>query len=154
MKLLAAVLFCVLHGVASAQSATYNGVSLKSGLDAYDRIYVTKNPSEGDSHERTMLIAYVYGMLAVHRENNLKAMILFTAGNDPKVGHTKQRSEVDAARLNTLLAFTPLLTLPDNVPTEQLVAILRKYLNEHPERWDQHGAILITAALVDAFPRK
>jgi Rap1a immunity proteins len=154
VKLLAAVLLCVLHGVASAQGATFNGVSLKRGLDAYDRIHVTKNASDTDFQEMTLLIGYVSGMLAVHRENNIRAVALFVAGKEIKDLSKKQRSEVESDRLMRLLGFTPLLALPDNVPVEQLLAVLRKYLNEHPERWDQHGAILITAALADAFPRK
>jgi hypothetical protein len=155
MKYFAAVLLCILHGLASAQASSYNGVSLKKGLDAYDRIYVTRNASDDDFRDGTMLIAYVSGMLAVHRANNLTAMLLFAGTNVSTDGNAKQNmSEVNAVRLRTLLAFTPLLTLPDNVPPDQLVAILRKFLNEHPERWGQQAANLITDALAEAFPRK
>ena len=155
MKFLVATLLCVLYALAHAQAPTYNGVSLKKGLDAYDRMYVTKNASDDDFRDGTMLIAYISGMLAVHRTNNLTAMLLFAANNVSTGGKSKQAmSGTDSVRLKTLLAFTPLLTLPENVPPEQLVAILRKFLNEHPERWSQHAAGLITEALAEAFPQK
>lgn len=155
LKSLIAVLLFVLHGLAIAQSSAYNGVSVKKGLDAYDRIYVTKNASDDDFREGTMLIAYVSGMLAVHRANNLTAVLLFAANNPESAGAARPKtSEVEVMRLKTMLVFTPLLSLPEALPPKQLVAILRKFLNEHPERWSQSAVSLITDALVGAFPSK
>lgn len=36
--------------------------------------------------------------------------------------------------------------------TLQSVAVTRRYLNQHPERWQHHPAFLIREALVEAFP--
>jgi hypothetical protein len=36
--------------------------------------------------------------------------------------------------------------------TLQTVEIVRRFVLEHPERWDQHGSEIVRAALLAAFP--
>jgi hypothetical protein len=36
--------------------------------------------------------------------------------------------------------------------TLQTLTIVRRYLNDHPERWDRHPAFLVRDALKGAFP--
>ncbi len=41
---------------------------------------------------------------------------------------------------------------PAGVPTTQVVRIFAKYLHSHPEQLDANAAVLLTAALREAFP--
>ncbi|TRZ50641.1 hypothetical protein D4S03_06450 [bacterium] len=44
--------------------------------------------------------------------------------------------------------------LQKNVNMGQICAIVSKYLKNHPERWNESAAILVIAALQEAFPLK
>jgi hypothetical protein len=41
---------------------------------------------------------------------------------------------------------------PVPLKQEQVVAIARKYIDAHPEKWDQPASMLIRNALIEAFP--
>lgn len=43
---------------------------------------------------------------------------------------------------------------PSNATNAQLTAIVRKYLNDHPEKWNHMASSLVLIALRDAFCRK
>ena len=153
---LAIIVFCAFLATSSvAQTSSQDGNWIKKGVDAFDRVNTTRNGSNEDLLDSVALISYVSGMLAVHRQNNFGAIILFSTVNkasDP-AGQPKL-SPTDAASLGTMLAFTPLRKLPDNVSPQQLVAILRRYLDTYPEKWGQPAPTLITNALAEAFPRQ
>jgi len=66
---------------------------------------------------------------------------------------------LDAFRVMRVFDSTPgaetrsMFCIPDtNVSTTQVVRIFAKYLHGHPEHLDANAAILLTAALRDAFP--
>lgn len=44
--------------------------------------------------------------------------------------------------------------IPEEVRVSQSVAIVKKYLADHPNQWHRAGKILVVAALVEAFPCK
>lgn len=49
-------------------------------------------------------------------------------------------------------ASARILSLPDDVSVAQLCAIVGRYIEEHPELWNQPGWFLALSALRDAFP--
>jgi hypothetical protein len=66
---------------------------------------------------------------------------------------------LDAFRVLRVFDSTPgaetrsMFCIPDtNVSTTQVVRIFAKYLHGHPEHLDANAAILLTAALREAFP--
>lgn len=61
--------------------------------------------------------------------------------------------EIDT-QLRITFALTPLLAIPDTLNPQQIVAILRKYLDSNPEKWDTNASLLITDALQQAFAKK
>ena len=74
-------------------------------------------------------------MLAVHRLNNLLASLVIGASNQPSgKARREKQSANNAMHVRTALAFTPLLAIPDELTPQQIVAVLRKYLDAHPEK--------------------
>ena len=55
--------------------------------------------------------------------------------------------------VDTLLAAdSKAFKLPPNVKTNQVVAVVVKFLKEHPERWNESAVLLVAAALTKSFP--
>jgi hypothetical protein len=46
------------------------------------------------------------------------------------------------------------LEVPDDVTPGQIFAIVAKYLNNHPEKWNEQAVILVVEAITEAFPQK
>mgnify|MGYP006312936657 CR=1 FL=1 len=44
--------------------------------------------------------------------------------------------------------------VPDNVTLGQLCRIVKKYMEEHPERMHFHAVTIVILAIKDAFPKK
>jgi hypothetical protein len=141
--------FAALVLSAHAQPQRHDGNWLNAGLDAYERIAVTRNANEEDMVAGTAFMSYVTGLLSVHRRNNMTASVLHLA-----LTHEKGRtlSEADRARINTLRLFTPLAGLPDDLSAPQVAATIRKYLAANPAKWSKPADILIHSALVAEFP--
>lgn len=51
-----------------------------------------------------------------------------------------------------VLTVSRLLCVRPGVSTEQVMAIGRKYLADHPEAWDLPPSVLLKAAFTAAFP--
>lgn len=45
-----------------------------------------------------------------------------------------------------------LLCVPNGVTMGQMLAIVKKYVREHPEKWMWNGSWMVTMALSEAFP--
>ena len=43
---------------------------------------------------------------------------------------------------------------PETLKERQLVAVVKKYIDDHPEKWDQPASMLVRNALIEAFPPK
>ena len=43
---------------------------------------------------------------------------------------------------------------PVPIKTAQVVAVVKKYLDDHPEKWNQPASWLVRNALIEAFPPK
>lgn len=152
---LAIIVFCAVLATSSlAQTPTADGNWIKKGIDAFERVNTTRNGSNEDLLDSSALIYYVGGMVAVHRQNNLVTIIFLSAANksnDPAA--VPKLSPTDEARVQGMMALTPLRKLPDNLSSQQLIAVLRKHLDKYPERWGQPAAVLVANALEEAFAR-
>lgn len=153
---LLASFFLLFAGVAWAQQAeTVDGHWIKKGINAFNRVYVTKKPSDTDYVDSVALVSYLSGMIAVHKNNNMLAVLLVSA----KDSQNKQlppgkKPLAGDEQLKVAFAFTPLLALPDKLSSEQVIGILQRYLEAHPEKWNTSAPYLITEALKEAFSQK
>lgn len=148
------LLFVFSSPVYSQLPITPNGNWIKDGIDAFDRVYVTRNGTNEDLEDSSMLISFVYGMIAVHRQNNLLATLLITASSPSNSNKSAKGMTPEAtARVKTALAFVPLFCIPDTVTPAQIVAVLRKYLESNPEQWNKNAPVLITDALKTSFKK-
>lgn len=130
--------------------ATKDGTWMKDSIGAYERATVTKNSSDDDIFKGVALVSYISGVLSVHQQNNMTATLIVAAS---KVDGKGKRSTTDEARLRTAFSFVPLLSVPDNISTGQTIAILKKYLNENPEKWQLSAHLLIQDAFKEAFEK-
>lgn len=151
MKLIIILTLAIASLHAWGQTAPRDGNWIKNGLDAYDRTFVTRNGSDADDVSSVILVSYVSGMLAVHRSNNLSALVLAATLN-PTIGKTI--SELNRSKIQTTFFFAPLIKLPDDLSPQQIAAILRKLLQQNPARWSEPADKLITAAFATEFPSK
>ncbi len=156
MKALIGLVLCLLSAASFAQQQpAIDGNWIKNSIDAYDRVNVTRNGTSDDVSDSLLFIYYVSGMLAVHRQNNLLAS-MFAFGLDKAKKpqpNAAASAEIDK-QLRIAFAFTPLLAIPDTLTPQQIVAILRKYLNANPEKWGTNAPLLITNAFQEAFAKK
>ena len=133
-KTIASFVLCCCSVLAAAQPpVTLDGYWLKQSVDAFNRIYVTKNIRAGDFENSFLLIGYVAGILVVHRQNNMMASILVATAADNQTKDPKTLA--DDMKVKTALAFAPLLGIPDDLSPQQIVAVLQKYLDAHPGKW-------------------
>jgi hypothetical protein len=151
MKVCISLCLLLFTTCAMAQVVKRDGVWLKNGIDAYDRTFVLKNGSDQDVSDALILVAYVSGMLEVHRQNNLNAGLIAMGANS---GRVRKMSEADAAKVKIALFFAPLLKVPDDLSPPQVVAILRKYLSQNPAKWTEPAHELVTDAFVSEYPVK
>jgi hypothetical protein len=150
MKIVLVVLLGLCLQASYAQGSPRDGNWLKNGLDAFDRTTVTQTSRDGDGVEAAVLIAYVYGMLAVHRQNNFTAGVLSAALMQPN----STLSDVNRAKLQIANVFVPLLTIPDELSPQQVAAVLRKHLAQNPSHWGRPAERLITDAFASEFGAK
>lgn len=155
MKSIVGLVLWLLSTLCSAQQPeALDGNWIKHSIDAYHRAYVSRNGTSQDISDSLVFMSFVSGMLAVHRQNNLTASLL-------SYGLTQQKGKVGAAagaeidkQLRVAFVFTPLLALPEQLSPQQIVAILRRYMDTNPEKWGSGAPLLITEALQQAFARK
>ena len=154
MKALLFLVLSLTHAWASAQSSSLDGNWLKQGVDAFERAHISRSGTAEDLNTSTAFVSYLSGMVAVHRQNNLLAILLWSGAkkSTDKTGQVRL-SEPDTVRIQTAAAFTPLRSLPDNLSPQQLVAVIHRFLDDHPEKWGADASSLVTEALRSAFSK-
>ena len=139
-------------GSVAQQHLTLDGTWIKSSIDAFDRVNVTRNGTSEDEINSIAFLSYVGGILAVHRHNNMRAAIAVSGLSEAKKASksTAASAEIDK-QMKVVFYFVPLLRVPDSLSPQQIVAIHRKYLEANPEKWNIQAALLITNAFEAAF---
>lgn len=132
--LTSAFFMCTL--VASARGP--DSEMLRQGLDAYERVNITKTPRKGDAGDAAAIVGFIGGVIAAHRDNNAMAAMMTS---DATTASTKK----------TVRLFAPLRNLPPNVSVEAIIFLTRKYMAEHPDRLNQSANGIITSALQAEF---
>ncbi|MHB1054153.1 MAG: Rap1a/Tai family immunity protein [Thiobacillus sp.] len=149
------LLFAFSSPAYSQLPVTSGGNWIKEGVDAFDRVHVTRNGTIEDVQNSSMLLSFVFGMIAVHRQNNLLATLLISASSPSNSNkYAEGMSPETTARVKTALAFVPLIAIPDTLTSAQIVAVLRKYLDSNPEQWNKNAPHLITEALKASFEKQ
>jgi hypothetical protein len=64
-----------------------------------------------------------------------------------------QAAEYMAYVIGVFDATTSSYNLPAQATTGQVIAVVSKYLKEHPEDWSKPAADLVVKALAEAFPK-
>lgn len=147
---LSAISFCC-----SAQPLAIDGNWIRNSINAFDRVNVTRNGTTDDTMDSIAFISYVGGILAVHRQNNLMASLLVSSLVEQKKASKSAATTIEIEKqMRVAFAFVPLLAIPENLSTQQVAAVLRKYLDANPEKWNLNAHILITDALKEAFSKK
>jgi len=156
MKILFGIALCLLSAVSLAQpQSALDGNWLRKSIDAFERVNDARTGTAQDATDSTLLIFYISGMLAVHRQNNLTALLLLAVLTPTKgQQQTKPKAAEADMQMRVAFVFTPLLAIPDALTAQQVVTILRNHLDKHPEQWDTQAPLLITDALKQAFSRK
>jgi len=156
MKIVIGFLLCVFSlGSMAQQQQVFDGNWIKSSIDAFDRVNVTRNGTTEDAMDSIALISYVGGILAVHRQNNLMASIVVSGLTEQKKASKSAAASAEIDKqMRVTFAFVPLLRIPDTLSSQQVVVILRKYLEANPEKWNTTASLLITSALEAAFSKK
>ncbi len=155
LKLTFAILVCTISEISIAEEPQHvDGNWLKREVDAYNRVMVTGNASLEDGVNSSMMIGYVYGVLAVHQTNNIYVGVHVLTCNRKRQNPGDKELKFfpcSKAELAALRFLAPLPNLPNALDVPQAVAILQKYLEAHPERWGDPAEFLITTAFGEAF---
>ena len=103
-----------------------------------------------------LLLAHAPALAAFYSGNDLVALMRemdrANAGGS-EVSFVKAR-EYGAYIVGVFDAVEFRLDVPDNVTKGQVIAIVSKYLKNHPEEWSYSGVSLVIKALTEAFPSK
>lgn len=82
----------------------------------------------------------------------------WAAGDDrTQLPNAKNTDYVDSAMLagyvrGVVDASISVLCMPGNVTVGQSLAIVKKYVRDHPEKWAWNAIWLVNVALLEAFP--
>jgi len=138
------LIFFVFSGVQAHSQTPSKGEWLRQAISASERI-ADRRGLEEDAISASLLHGFIAGSLAVHRGNNLNYSVLVMVAKD---NPTKLPKEF----FRTAVMFTPLLFLPDSVTDVQAIAILKKYLDDNPAKWNESAMSLLQNALARAYP--
>jgi hypothetical protein len=75
------------------------------------------------------------------------------SGADYNYHHVKAR-EYGAYIVGVCDGTRHVYDIPDGATRGQIVAVVSKYLKDHPEKWSESAVFLVTEALMEAFPLK
>ena len=150
-----AISFAISAVAVAEQPHTLDGLWIKKSIDSYERVTKNRVGTEEDLQNSLSFMAYLDGFSAVHRQNNLMASLLVYSLTEEKK-KTKNPAALAAIdkQMRVAFAFTPLLRLPDNLSMEQSIVIIRKYLEDNPQKWNSEASLIITTALSEAFEKK
>lgn len=152
MKKLIALLLLALSTASWAQGSKLDGMWLKLGLEAGERIKARQHVSDEDFAHSMEVIGFINGVVSAHVSNNLKASLIAAAISTARDSEgRKSFTSEEEAKVRTALVFSPLRRFPENVSRGQVLAVVSKYLAANPERWNQPAEMLVVAALAQAF---
>lgn len=156
MKKVIGFVLCLLCSLSAAQQqAPLDGNWIKTSIEAYDRANIARTGSADDVTTSAIFLSYVGGMLAVHRQNNLMASLVVTGLDQQRKAARNATAAVEIDKqMRVAFVFTPLLAIPDTLSSQQVIAIVREYLESNPEKWGTAAPVLITDALQSAFSKK
>lgn len=146
LKLLQILLVIVAALCGTVHGEGLDGTWLKQGIDAFERVEArTSRPGDIDGQTAAILMAYVNGVSDVHLQNKVMFELL------EKSARTNP-STVTPEGLKLASVFALLRRKPNDLSMHQTLAIVKKYLADHPQKWHEPANFLIFTALLEAFP--
>ncbi len=140
-----------------AISASLSFIKESNGINLLQLIEEFKKGSD----DYIFLVGFIAGINHALSNVNFGASILLIKANpaleklrDKKKLTKDEEKTIQSARTATFIAPTGLLRMPANVSIAQQIAIIEKYLNEHPEKLHLSAYLLMTEALIQAFSEK
>ncbi len=132
-----------------------NGHWLREGIRQFER---TRNDSGVLDFDQAMLAAgvstYVMGVLDMEQPLVLKADVVAMVVASAKRPETK----LPEAQVREMVAdrgyYAPLSKTDfrdRKISSDQIMTIVKNYLDQHPEKWDKHANDLVEAAVLSAL---
>lgn len=123
-------------------------------IDAYQRTYVTMTGTKSDEATSDELMFYIKGIIDTNQQNNLLgALLIGRIRESKKAKEPAIQAEIDK-QIRIAYAFTPLYRIPEKLSYPQTIANIRKYLDDHPDKWHHSAHLIVTNALKQAFMKE
>lgn len=142
MKLIFGLLLAFACAISGAQ--TRDGNWLVKNIRLVERVQQKQSTTEDEFRESMQMLFYCYGYVEALYFPGILAEVAIKIARDNPTPANRERARLAAG-------MTPLRAVPA-LPTQQLVAVLKKYLDAHPERWGEPASKLVASALSEAFP--
>ena len=147
----------------NAQEPKFQGGTwLKVSIAAYNRMKEPFNSASPvtliETVDSAMVQGFVLGVWSTLQNARQDAKIGVSVYTIVRNSAKENKNEKDFQRYEGILQVCQseanLFSPPDNLSIPQLMAIVEKYLNAHPEKWSDAPAIIVKSALIESFPPK
>ena len=158
MRTMAGLMLAFLCCLATAADLpTMDGVWLKDGIDAYNRIM--GHPSSRDDMVKGALMSgWLSGVIAAQQQSSSDSMLRMTLFasiyREAKQKKDEKNAEIARNAYTTAQLYVPKFDVPVGITMDQIAAVVLKYLTNHPEKWQYSAVSLTTEAMTDAFPKQ
>ncbi len=151
----AGLIFALLSFLASsAEMPSPDGVWLRDSIEAFNRIGT--GGTQDDLVKGMAIAGWIGGVIATQRDTTSRMQITMGFFAYSYREFTQKKDEKNAALVRQLYSnarmYAPKFNIPSNVQIQQIMAVVLKYLNAHPEKWQYSAISLTNEALAEAFP--
>jgi len=134
-----------------------DGVWLKDGIDAYDRL-VGQRGTDDDMTKGILMSGWLRGVIAAEQYSSsdlmFRMMLFANAYRALKQKGDEKNAEIARNIYKDAQTYAPKFNVPAGVTMDQITAIILKYLTNHPEKWQYSAVMLTNEALAEAFPQQ
>jgi len=161
MKTIRAIAGLMLAFLCCSATATdlpkMDGVWLKDGIEAYDRLMGQRGTGD-DMANGILMSGWLRGVIAAqqHSSSNLtfRMMLFANVYRDLKQKGDEKNAEIARNLYKDAQTYAPKFDVPAGVTMDQIAAVVLKYLTNHPEKWQYSAVGLTNEALAEAFPQR
>lgn len=139
--LMAMAITCSAFAVRAKEPAAQPGKVLYDRASAYLRGTQTQDTKLVE--EGSPIMYMILGMVSAWNEPRIRGAIMFAA---------TKKDACSSEMLTAASVITRAECVPENVSADQLVLIVKNYLEANPAKWNEQAAGLVADALEAAFP--